>query len=67
MKWVQRRATGMVRGLELSCEDRLRELGLFRLEKRRHQRDLTVDFQDLKKKERERFFTRSCSHITYKG
>jgi len=68
LEWVQRRARKMIRGLEyLSYEDRLRELGLLSLKKRRFQGDLLAAFQYLKvayRKDGEELFTRVCSDRT---
>ncbi|PKU39076.1 hypothetical protein llap_10621 [Limosa lapponica baueri] len=58
----------MIRGLEHLCyKDRLRELGLFSLEKRRLRGDLIAAFQYLRgayRKDGEILFTKACSDRT---
>ena len=68
LECAQRRAAEMIQGMEhLSCEDRLRELGLFSMGNRRLQDDLIAAFQYLKgsySKEGDRLFSRVCSSRT---
>ncbi|KFO76560.1 hypothetical protein N303_11455, partial [Cuculus canorus] len=68
LEWVQRRATKMIRGLEqLPYKDRLRELELFSLEKRRLRGDLVATFQYLRegyRKAGEGLFLKACGDRT---
>ena len=66
LECVQRRTTKMIQGMKhLPYEDRLRELGLFSLEKRRLQGDVIAALENLKgayRKAGEGLFRGACSN-----
>jgi len=68
LEQIQRRTIKIIRGLEhLSYKERVSELGLFSLEKRRLWKDLTAAFPVLKMSLQEvelRLYIRECSHNT---
>ena len=68
LEHVQRWAIKMLQGMEhLFYEDRLKELGLFSMEKRRLQGDLRMAFQYQKvtyRKKGDRLFSRVCGDRT---
>ena len=65
---ARQKTTKMIQGMEhISYEDRLKVLGLFSLEKRRHQGNLRAAFRYLKRsyrKEGDRLFSRVCGDRT---
>ena len=71
LQHVQKRATKMIQGKEhLHYEGKLRELGLFSLEERRLQGDLSAAFQYLRggcKKERDRILRVCCDRMRGNG